>query len=187
MTGLLSEMSTCCVKAVCQIRSASYGSKQASPCLSDKPFVPIYLHNLKTAGDVNVLHIEQLLCYRRQSLYGFELHEKLDWRVTSPDMHRSFSDKILLAYTAGLYTCISLFGVQIYSWQQNSRASCLHATHQTTALLPKTCIFIRTRLATFRTSFSVFSVIVYANIRITNMNYHTCTSWLHPAAKNNIS
>ena len=49
---------------------------------------------------MDVVHIERLFYYRRHSLCGLELHERSNWRATAPDIHQSFSDTTLDAYTA---------------------------------------------------------------------------------------
>ena len=49
---------------------------------------------------MDVLHIEQPLCYQRHCLCSLELHERSDWRATAPDTHQPFSDTTLCAYTA---------------------------------------------------------------------------------------
>ena len=156
ITALLSKMPIFCVRAGCEIRMVSYGSKHAQQSFSDKPFVHIYLsanfENFKSYDDIE--HMKRLLCYRRHSLCGLELHERSDWRATAPDMHRSFSDTTLCAYTASPY--IHRYMVHNYAWQQNSRTLLLHTTHQMMALLPMFHSFLRTKLASYCTRSSVF-------------------------------
>ena len=57
MTALLSEISIFWVRAVYEIRLASYGSKHALQPRSDTPFVHTYAHNLKTTGCIWMLYI----------------------------------------------------------------------------------------------------------------------------------
>ena len=52
---------------------------------------------------VYVQHIERLLYYWRYSLCGLELHERSNWRATTPDMLWSFSDTTLCANTPSPY------------------------------------------------------------------------------------
>ena len=47
MTALLPAISIFCVRAECKAQLASYNSKHTPQCLSDKPFVCTYMHNLK--------------------------------------------------------------------------------------------------------------------------------------------
>ena len=62
MTALLLKMSIFCVRAEYEIWLVSYQSKHASQSLSDKQFVPTYMHNLESTDHIymDVLHIEWL-------------------------------------------------------------------------------------------------------------------------------
>ena len=81
-----------------------YGSKHTSQCLSNKPFVHTYTHiTWNFRSYVDILHIQQLLYYQRQSLCGSKLHERANWRAMFPDTHGSFSDTLLSVYTVSLY------------------------------------------------------------------------------------
>ena len=51
----------------------------------------------------------------------------------------------------------SLFGAQVCT-TQNSLTLSLHTAQQTTALLPKTYCFIRAKLPSYTTRYSVFSI-----------------------------
>ena len=80
-TALLSEMSIFWVRHANKIGLASYGSKHASRCLSDRPFVHTYTQLENYISYMDVQHIERLLYYWRHSLCGLELHERFDWRA----------------------------------------------------------------------------------------------------------
>ena len=107
---------------------------------------------------VDVPHIELLLYCRWHSLSGLEEHERFDLRATAPEMHLSFSDTTLWAFTSS--PCIHRDLVRNYAWQQNSRILSLHTTHQTMVLLPIlhrfTCI--RAKLASYTTRCGAFSI-----------------------------
>ena len=62
MTALLSEMSIFCVRAGYEIQFASYASKHAMQCLSDKPAVRTYMDNLKTTGHILTFCISNDCC-----------------------------------------------------------------------------------------------------------------------------
>ena len=61
---------------------------------------------------MDILHIKQLLYYRRHSLHGLELHEKSDWRATALHTHCGHSlIQYCRVYIARPY--IYCFGVQL--------------------------------------------------------------------------
>ena len=62
-----------------------------------------YTNKLKTIGHIWTFSTEWLFYYLTHSLWGLELHERSEWRVMAPDMHRSFPDATLCAYIASLY------------------------------------------------------------------------------------
>ena len=92
-TSLLWEMSIFGVRAVYEIRLASYGSNHALLFLSDVIFVRTSTHNYMCNWELQVeyarsAYIERLLYYRRYSLCGYKLHQTSEWRTTPPDTHR---------------------------------------------------------------------------------------------------
>ena len=127
---------------------------------------------------MDYLHINPLLYCRKHSLCGLELHERLDWRATAPDTHRSFSDTTLFADTAS--PCIHCYLVCNYAWQQNSCTLWLHTKHQMTALH----LFMTTSSASYTTRCSVFQLIMYTNVKMTK-KYYRNSLWVccQPAKK----
>ena len=55
--ALLSDIFLFLVRAACELRSASYGSKHTSQSLSDKPFVCTYMHKAKTIRHIWTFYI----------------------------------------------------------------------------------------------------------------------------------
>ena len=72
--------------------------------------------------------------------------------------------------------------VHNYAWLQNSRTLWLHNRHQTMTLLRMRHHFQTTKLASY-TKYSSFQLIVYANIKIVNKDYHTSLQVCYPALK----
>ena len=153
MTALLSVISIFSIRAGCQIPLASYGSKHSLQFLFDEQFVCACTHNLK----MDVQRIEWLLYYQTHSLCDLKLQERSNWRAMAPDTHWSFSDTKFYAYNASLYIT-SLYGAQL-CMAKNSHILWQYTTHQMTAFLAMMHHFIRTKLASYTTCCSVFSLI----------------------------
>ena len=109
---------------------------------------------------MDILHIERLLCYRRHFLCGLELHERSNW---------SFSDTTLCVYTASPYSAI---------WCTTTRDNKTHVPYDCTLVTKRwlycqwCIIFIRTKLASYTTCCSVFSINrVHANIKTKGKNF----------------
>ena len=117
MSDVLSEMSDFCVRAGCEIRFASYGTVNASQCLSDKPLVCTCISRKLYRSFMDGLEIKRLLYYQRHSLSGLELHDRFNWRGTNADMHRSMIGRSLIhrVYTAS--PCIHHDVMRNYTWQ----------------------------------------------------------------------
>ena len=83
--ALLWEISILWVRAICEIWSASYGSKHACMATSSDTTFCAYLLTLITRKlhvvHMDILHIEWLLYYRRCLLSVLELDAKYDWWV----------------------------------------------------------------------------------------------------------
>ena len=115
--ALLLEMSIFWVTAGCGIRLMNYNSKHASQSLSNVLFVHTY--NLKAIQVIYGNSKYQMTTLLLETfLWGLELYERFNWRVTVLDTHQSFSDTILYLYTAILY--IHCYLMHKYVWQQNS-------------------------------------------------------------------
>ena len=152
---LLSEMSIVCVRAGCEIQLVSYGSKHALQSLSNKQFVYTCITwKLQVMYGCSAYQITALLS--ETFLVCLELHERSNWKATSPNMHQSFSDKTFCVYTASPY--IHHYLVHNCAWQQNScTLDCiLHSKRW--LYMPTTYDFIRTKLASYTMRCSGFSI-----------------------------
>ena len=112
--------------AVCEIWSASYGSKHALQPLSNKAFC-VYLHkwieNYRSC--VDVLHVEWLLYYWRCLFSVLELDVRYEWWFMPPNTYcQSFSNR--------LFVCIQLY-LRHITWRL--QVTCGHSAHRTTAIL----------------------------------------------------
>ena len=91
-TAPLSVVSIFCVRAGCEVRLASYGSKYAWQCLYDKPFVHTYTHNLKITGHMwtfNILNdcssIGDIVCVAYTCVVAWEVQLE---NYTASDTHQ---------------------------------------------------------------------------------------------------
>ena len=149
-TAIHSEISIFWVRAVCEIWSASYGSKHASQPLPIRNFVRIYTHNLKTRGRIWAFYILNDystmgdIYYLGQTWMWDTTGELwLQTRIAELDELESYGPRftsvvlwcnLMCVYTASLF--IHHYLVGNYLCQQNSNILWMHTTHQTTASLP---------------------------------------------------
>ena len=129
MTTLLPEISIYWARAVCEIRSASYGSKHVSQPLSNTTFCAyMYLHSqLKNDRSyMEILHSAGLLCYWRCLFSVLDLDGRYDWRVMAPSMHCS------------LFPTSNLCVLTNITWKLQVIHVYGHSAYRTTTLLSKT-------------------------------------------------
>ena len=115
MASLLLEMSIFCIRVECKIRLAWYGSKHASWSLSDKPFVPTYMLNLKT---IQVVY--EYSAYRRTALLSetFLVRFRVAWE-TQLKSYGTRHTLVILWYNIVCINCkfihTLLFGTQLHT------------------------------------------------------------------------
>ena len=86
------------------------------------------MHNSKTIGCMNVLHMQWMLYYGRSSFYGFELHASYEWWTTAPNMHH------------GLFPICHF--VPISSITRKPQGAYNSTSHQMTSLPPRMLCFM---------------------------------------------
>ena len=122
---------------------AKFRFKRASQSLSDKPFVCTYMHNLKTTGRVWTFCISN----------NIKLHEISDCKGTAADTHWSFSDTILCAYVHVHRYC------HANTHDNKNHIPCIWLHTKRWLYSKERCIvFVRTKLASYNTRCSAFSI-----------------------------
>ena len=153
-------MSIIWLRPGCESRLASYGSKRTSRFLFYRIFVATctsthYLNTILVQYGCSILHMKRVLYYTTFLWCGLELHERFNWKPTTPDMHHSCSlIQRYCVYTASSY--IHCYLLCNYAWQQNSHTLWLHTTHRMMVLLPTLHNFIRTDLNSYSIHVAVF-------------------------------
>ena len=160
MTALLS-MSIFWVRAPSEIRLASYGSKHASQCLYNVPFVYTYMHtcNLK----LQVIYGRSAYWITALLSETFLVWFRVAWEIWL-ESYGSRHTLIILWYNIVMHilqacTYVDIWCATMYDNKPDVAYDCTTTTtHQMTALLPTTHCFIRTNLANYSTLYTLCSV-----------------------------